>query len=216
MTMRNTIIVLLAVVASVSAALRGGYPQNSMIVWEDSLRLDSTETKRMTAAWTDNGAQLALLVEARNDSTVGLASDSASAQIKLFQLFPVRKGDAHYFVRLNSRAHPDSTTSLLAGGTDFVLWDSLHVASMDTQSVYLRNKVLGSAKLNRPFEYGDSLKTLQATSVFGGFAYKTFAIDYSPAIELEVTGNLANGKRGVGSVWKFRLFQLGGTKVKVE
>jgi hypothetical protein len=207
--------VLLACVAIAGAAVRNNNPLNSFIVWEDSVRVDSTETKRMTAAWIDNGAQLALVVEARDDSSAGFADDSASVAMSVYQVWPVTKGDSRYFVRLPSRAHPDSTTVLFDGGADFRLWDSLHIADMDTAAVYLRNTVSGGGVLNRQADWGDSLKTLQTTG-WGAFAYRTWSPDYSSALEFELTGNAANKIGGVGSMWKLRLYQLRGEKVVAE
>jgi len=215
--MRINLIAVLTIVAAslLIAAIPNNAPVNSMIVWEDSTRVDSTETKRMVASWPDNGAQMTLLVELRDDSAAGFAADSACVSIKLYQLFTMTKNGLKYFARLNSKAHPDSTTSSFSGSSSFSFGDSINVRALDTACVYLRNYKAGGGVLNEADRWGDSLKTLQGnTAGFGGFAYYDFAPSYSPAIEFELTGKASNRKKGVGSIVKLRLYQLIGTKVK--
>jgi hypothetical protein len=196
----------------------GQAPFNSRVVWEDSVRVDSTASYRLPMFWQDNGGIRTLVIEARNDSTAGFASDSAAVRIEYRQNFPLSKslpnsGNFPYILSLRSRAHPDSLSSLWRGGSSFLLWDSLAIQSMDSAAVYSRNRVLRAGTTK--YSYGDSLKTLQ-TSGFGAFTYLSFLPDYSPGGNLVVTGKANNGKRGVGSVWKFRLYQQIGTSVKVE
>lgn len=184
-------------------------PLNSLVVWEDSARIDSTETKNFTAIWSDNGAQKTLLVESRDDSAVGFSSDSASYRIKLFQLFPVARGGINsYFVKLNSKADPDSTYP----GTSYQLWDSLDIKSMDTSAAWTRNTVWekNGSGANQRRTWGDSLTA--AGTGFGAFAYSTLIPDYSPAIQLQVTGLKRNKNTGVGSMIKLRIYQLTETK----
>jgi hypothetical protein len=188
-------------------------PASSFIVYCDSLRLDSTETKYLRAVWQEGYANKALLVECRDDSSAGFANDSAAAEVRVEQLFPLTRGSTDCFVTLASRANPDSTTKY--GSSVFRLWDSLDIKSMDTACVYARNRVQNPITGGAGGFYpGDSLKTLQTTG-HGAFAYTALPYDFSPAVAFKVRGCRSNKKGGVGSVWVFRVYALKGEVVKV-
>lgn len=197
------------------AVVRGN-PINSQLIWEDSTRIDSTETKIMKAVWQDGYAQKAILIEARDDSTAGLISDSACVRISVLQLFPFNglTGNTigQFFVALNSRANPDSTTKM--GSSVFNLFDSLNILSMDTAAVYKRGQTTGATFGGTGWMPNDTLKTLQTVAKgYGAFAYTALPFDFSPAIAFKLKGCASNHKGGVGSMWKIRVYGLKGNKV---
>jgi hypothetical protein len=206
-----TVVVVLAAVCFSKPMSTAGPMLNSDWVFVDSMRIDGTETKTTKAFGIDKGAQLSLLIEARDDSSSGFADDSASVQVKLYQVWPVSVGSREYFVRLNSKAHPDSTYP----GADWILFDSLDILDMDTASYYHRDVTIDSTgNRGKVRVWGDSLVTADSVGVVGAVEYIDFAPDFSPALMLQLTGNLRNAKRGVGSMWIVRVTQLGGTPVK--
>lgn len=208
--LRGLVLMLLLMLAASSFGYRRSVNmRNTDIIFEDSTRVDSTETVAMMAFGIDHGADFTVLIEARDDSSAGFSADSASVSMKVYQVWPVAVEDEFYFVRLESRAHPDSTTSLLSGGPSFTLFDSLDILEMDTASGYFRDYV-GNTAGNRDEarHYGDSLVTLDTLSNFGAMAYTTFVPDVSPALQFEFTGTSGNKVEGVGSMWKVRVYQL--------
>lgn len=213
---------LLLVVLMASFAMGANFdPFASYLVFEDSLRLDSTESKFMKVVYQDNGGNKTIVFEARDDSSAGFTSDSAAAKIEVFQVFPIAKlgqnkmGGAPYFLRLKSHAHPDSSTYPF--GSQFVLFDSLEAKTMmDSAAVYARDIESDTTAIWRVSKsYGDSLKTLQ-TSGFGAFTYSSVPFDYSPGFVLKFTGKASNKGTGVGSIWKVRVYQLAGTSVRTK
>jgi len=212
---------LCAAVAMGAAGRRYSYtPYNSRYVFEDSVFIDSTVTVTMPIFWQDNGEQKFILLEARDDSSTGFASDSFSVKIEARQVFPLnnRIGDYNsfpYAVDLASKAHPDSTGYPYS--SDFILFDSLDILDMDTACVYARNLIpaTNSAGDTVDWVHGDTLLTLQ-TSGFGAFEYVAVPFDYSPGLTLKITGLLRNLKRGTGSFLRVRIGQLMGTNVKAK
>lgn len=218
----KTFLTIIALAGALFAAPTNNLPLNTFIVWQDSILVDSTETKYTTAAWVDNGAQKALLIEARNDSGAGIGIDSACVDISLMQVFPFnRRTGNQYFVTLNSRANPDSTSGIGNSGA-YMLFDSLHINSMDSTCLWARNKApyKDPNGITSGYLYGDTLKTLMKTKINGGndstaisaFTYCRLVPDFTPAIAFKVKGCASNGVRGVGSKWIFRIFQWRETK----
>ena len=221
--MRKGLFVLM-LAAVVGAA---GLPfTNTEIVWEDSLRIDSTETKYTTYFELDAGVYKTLLVEGRDDTNwaadSGWSSSCTSAvDISWLQVFPVTNeyrtdrdsrivpsGYYKYMCRLPSHAHPDSTT---LHPTEFMVFDSLVIGEMETAAVYLRNSTEDTALAGGvvDYTYGDTLATLQTNGLrFGAFQYSALPADWSPAGCLKVKGTTANEKRGAGSFWRFRVYQM--------
>jgi hypothetical protein len=188
-------------------------PTNSQLIWEDSVRIKGTETKIMKAMWQDGYAQKAVLIEARDDSTAGWKSDSGAVRLSVLQVFPFTSVTGRqYFAALNSRANPDSTTKL--GSSVFNLFDSLDIKAMDTSGVYLRSYYNSSTYGGTGVVPGDSLKTKQTvTAGFGAMTYIAQPYDFSPAVAFKLTGLASNLSRGVGSMWKIRVYGLKGNKV---
>jgi hypothetical protein len=203
--MKSLLLFMLCAVYCVGEVVSiGGNSPNSFMFWNDSCRIDSTETKYLRVLANDAYANKTLLIEARDDSSAGFASDSACVKIEIVQVWPINRGNIEYFVELNSRAHPDSS---YPGGSDYVLFDSLDILSMDTVCVYKRNRVTITNPSGNSSYAGDSLKTLQ-TSGFGAFVYTCLPPDASPAGVFKFTGTSKNEKRGAGSFWRIRGYQI--------
>jgi len=195
-------------------------PYNTQIFFEDSLRIDSTETKFSEAFWQDNGLWKCFLIEARDDTNYlagGWSVCTSAVSIELYQGFPVTNeygvnartyatGYSKYIAALPSKAHPDSTAM---HPLSFVMFDSLVISSMDTAAVYSRNAVIDTNLTGQTmgYHYGDSLKTLQSTG-FGAFVYTCLPPDASPAGVFKFTGTSKNEKRGAGSFWRIRGYQI--------
>lgn len=185
-------------------------PYNTL-VWTDTLRIDSTETEYTQIFWQDNGMEKVLLVEGSDTASAGFGSDSACVGLTLYQVFPLSPS---VVARLNSRAHPDSTT--YPGGSSWSLKDSLDIKSMaDTSSCVLarsavKRAVVGTGDTTRT--YGDDFGSAQTG--YGGFWYVGIAPDASPGVTLRVIGKANNAKRGAGSRWVFRLYQVNGQPVR--
>lgn len=208
------VFVLLAVSVALAWSQRSTPTPYNTLVWTDTLRIDSTETEYTQIFWQDNGGEKCLLVEGLDTATAGFASDSACVGITLYQVFNIAGG---VVVKLNSKAHPDSTT--YPGSSVWPLWDSLNVATMcDTSAarVMRRNAVkysrLGTGDTAQV--YGDDLSS--NLTGYGGFAYIGLAPDASPGISLKVVGKATNAKRGSGSRWVFRLYQINGQPVRTK
>lgn len=212
--MKNVLFMLVAAVAVFAQTPNyRPHPTNAMLFWEDSARVDGTDAVTFKAVWQDEIANKVLLVECRDDSSSGFASDSACVRVTAYQVFPMAGAqNSDLFVMLNSRANPDSTTKY--GSSVFNLFDSLNIKSMDTACVWKRNYVLSSNTWGSKGPYpGDSLKTLQ-TSGYGAFAYTALPVDFSPAYTIKLTGLAPNAKRGAGSMWKLRIYGLRGVMTK--
>lgn len=213
-------ILLIAACAVFAVSSRSDYkPYNSHVIFEDSVWIDSTEVKTMEVFWQDNYAQKAVLVEARDDSSDGFASDSYSVKIEVYQDFPLTNDISGkynrfpYFVHLPSRAHPDSST--YPYGTDFILFDSLDILDMDTLAVYVRDSipVTNSYGDTVDWAFGDSLKTAQESG-FGAFAYQCVSFDYTPGLSFKITGLTRNRIAGVGTLTRIRMYGLDGAVTK--
>ena len=189
-------------------------PYNSHILLTDTVLVDSTEVEYTQIFWQDNGAEKSLLIEAYDDSTVGIASDSASVKIEVYQAFNRGIKNQGEVVILPSHAHPDSTTYPF--GSSFILYDSLEVKEMDSTAVWAKTSVplLDVRGDTVGLDFQDGLDSLQ-TSGFGAFEYTTVGPpDFSPGLVLKITGLSSNLKRGSGSRWIFHWFQVKGTPTK--
>jgi hypothetical protein len=202
--MRNILSVVFVVLACFAVAAQPsvskGDPTNALTTWEDSCRIDSTEGKWLTVPWIDNFTNKALLIEARDDSAAGFAEDSASVSIKLYQAFSITRDNKKFWAVLPSHAHPDS--GYLSNG--WSLYDSLNILDMDTANIYARNAdTIKSFSGNvKGLSWGDSILTLQESG-FGAFRYVSLSPDFSHGLALYIKGNIANARKGVGSMWKF-------------
>jgi hypothetical protein len=184
-------------------------PQNSALIFEDSVRVVGTGVYRLPVFWVDRGLDMSVLVEGMDTSQAGFANDSAVLDtVRVFQVFPVSSvGPFGSFVRVRSRAHPDSTTG--NGGSDWVLVTGLNAkTTMDTASVYRRNRLSGvmGAGISK-FASGDSLVSQNQTG-YGAFWYAKIQPNFSPALSFELTGGAANRKGAGGSKWRIRVYQL--------
>jgi hypothetical protein len=212
----------MALILVAAAIVVGQPPQqttraNSNLIFEDSAYVLGTATKTMRVCWQDGWANKAILIEANDTSNVGLTSDSAAVRVTAYQVFPFTSASGYkdLFCALNSRANPDSTTKY--GSSVFNLFDSLDIKSMDTASVYLRNRVTLTMTGGAPgTAAGDSLKTLQTPAAgYGAFAYTALPFDFSPAFVLKLKGLEAN-KKGKPSFWRVRVYALRGIPQKVQ
>lgn len=197
---------------------RSNYLPDNTIEYSDSVYVDTTETVYTKAFWTDNGAYKTLLIEAWNDSIDGFATDTSAVDIYIEQVWPIKdyqtstnKGAAQYFLKLPSRAHPDSTTIYSNGSSSYLLFDSLAIASMDTVGVWSRDSLAVTTIDGDTvgYNFDDGINTMQ-TSGFGAFAYKDIVVSPSPAIMFKVKGTIKNS----GSWWRFRLSQISGIPTK--
>ena len=203
--------VALCFIASFSAVTSpsSGFPSNASMIFEDSARVIGTATAKLPMVWIDNNVCLLLVVSARDDSAAGFANDSACVAVSYKQVFPLFPNKSEYAVALTS--HPDTVDRL----PHWKVFDSLCIAAMDTAAVYKRNLIKVNDAFGNTMKYipGDTLKTLQTTG-FGAFAYTQLMPDNSPAIEIRLTGKANNCKRGVGSMWKVRVYTIGGFPTK--
>lgn len=187
-------------------------PENSYMYWQDSCTVTGTAAVTLRAAWQDNVGNKAIVIQYVSDDSL-YANDSAAVSVTAYQVFPATFGTTDAFIRLNSRANPDSTSKL--GSSVFTLFDNLSIATMDTACVYSRNKVLNNQTWGSKGIYpGDSLKTL-FTVTPGAFAYTALPFDFSPAIALKLTGLAGNRKGAAQGKWYVRIYGLKGMMTKV-
>jgi hypothetical protein len=211
--MKNFALFLLALLLynTAQGAAKTSPPYNSKIAFIDTIRVDSTNVYYSDIFWQDNGAEKMLLIEADDDSSAGFADDSAAVKIELLQVARFLPNSDRYVVMLPSHAHPDSTYPSL----NFVLYDSLDIADMDTAAVWSRTAVPTKNLLGDTtgYTYNDVIGS--AATGYGAFAYAGYTPDYSPGLVLKVTGLTSNKITGVGSRWIFRWIQVDGTKMKL-
>lgn len=187
---------------------------NTRLVYNDTIRVDS-----LSAVWTqafaiDQGVNLILELEADDDSTAGFADDSACVSVELYQAIPETRDNIGYWKLYKSKNDPDSTYP----GTDFFLFDSLDITDMDTAAVFFRDTTSftqrsGGGKI---MVYGDSVVTADTLSKFTALEYLAFTPDLTPALALKFTGLSPNKTEGVGSLWIIRVYQMYGDPVKAE
>lgn len=201
---------LLLLVVSVFAQKSTPYMDNSRLIMQDTLYIDSTETEYSKFVWLDRGANNVLLIEGADDSTSGFASDSAIVSLTLMQGFPVSYSRVAI---LNSKAHQDSTD--WPGSSVNKITDSLRVSSMcDTSGLFKRDSQYVEIKRNdSSYVFMDHISGSRATG-YGGFTYFPLIPDWSPFVSVKVTGLTGNMKRGTGSRWVLRVYSLDGTIVK--
>lgn len=201
-------------------------PDNVKVAATDTLYIGADSTYYTEAFYPSDGVDYCLLVEANDTSATGYSSDSACVDITLLAGFNIpvsaqsKKGDS-VMVLLGSHAHPDSNEE--AGdawpfGTDFVVADSLHIASMDSAAIFVRTKFpitdVNGDTVN--WYYSDQVDSVadRTDNDFGAYEYYYFNdkwMDFTPAVVLEVDGNLSN-KVGSPSRWIFRWYQIKGVK----
>jgi len=185
-------------------------PYNCRVIFDDSAAVAKTATVVMQPFSIDNGVEKTALFELRDDIT-GMSADSCNIRVRIYQVFDISKGGVPYFVRLNSRANPDSTVG--EGGSEYLLFDSLDINTLDTGAVYSRNHISitkGTLGLFVRWATGDSLKTKQ-TSGFGAFAYARLVPDLSPHLAFELTGLTHNGN---STMVKVRVYQAMGVPTR--
>jgi hypothetical protein len=206
--MRNLLLILLVLSSMSFARRRTPKIDNSRIAREDVVYIDGTETVYSPIFWQATGGVKSLLLQASDDSTAGFASDSACASVELMQVFDNGTGNV---IVLPSRAHPDSTG--WPYGADFMLYDSLDIADMDTASYWSR-VALPSQNANDDTVgtyYNDSLNAVGTAP--GAFSYIPIVPDYSPGLVLKFTGKANNSTDGDGSRWIVRWYQENGAPV---
>ena len=208
------LLMALSVIAQIGAPAQRSTMLNSNIIFDDSTYVLGTATVAMKVCWQDNWANKAILIEARDTSATGFATDSAAVRVTAYQVFPFTSSPGkEVFAALNSRANPDSTTKY--GSSVFNLFDSLDILSMDTACVYLRNRSTLTMTGGAPgTSAGDSLKTLQTTG-YGAFAYIALPFDFSPAFVLKLSGRASN-RKAKPTKWHVRVYALRGLPQKVQ
>lgn len=190
------------------AAVSGNNPANTS-VWEDSLRIVGTGSDTTCVIWVDKLAEKVLLIEGNDSTSAGFASDSASVDVRVMQVWPITaKGTNNYFVVLNSHANPDSTSG--NGSSSWKIFTALSVPTMDTANVFVRNRV----SVDQRSIPGDSILAKSTLSNFGAFAYARISPDASPAIAFILTGTAGNKKAAAGSKWRLRLSGVTGSPVR--
>ena len=206
------IVFLAVLLVSGRVIKKAGQMQNSNVVLDETMYVDATASVWTPAFAIDRGAYLSLLIEAFDDSTAGFASDSACVSIELYQVFPDTRNGVGYFNVFKSKAHPDSTYP----GTDWFLFDSLHIADMDTLAAYTRDADSVTIRQEKTVIYGDSLVMADTNVVYGAQVYIDFAPDFAPALALKVTGKADNLTEGTGSRWRFKIIQMAGEPVETN
>jgi len=220
--MRKTIILLLLAVCVVFGRARNyGGPltvRNISNTFTDTILVDSLDVEYSEVYWQCENVNWSLLIEAFDDSTAGFASDSACASVELLQVWPY--GGGKHFVVLGSRAHLDSAIYVTAS-TALMLWDSLHIADMDTAAKWVRSidYYAGANSTDSIAYFIDELDSVE-TSTHGAFAYTSpankggeYSVYESPGIVIKLTGLLNNLKNGSGSRWIITITPTGGQPV---
>lgn len=206
--MKRVVLLVLIIIAVVHGRTN---TQENQLMYADTIFVDSVNVSYTKVFWQDKGTYKSVLIEAFDDSSAGFASDSISASIELKQVFNL---GPKYFVVMNSRAHPDSTT--YPNSTNFMLSDSMYLAKMDTTAKWIRTAIYKTNLLGDTVEtnYSDDIATQATTTNRGAYWYQDLAPSYSPGILLKLTGKLQNKCKGPGSRWIIRLFMQEGEPVK--
>jgi len=180
------IVVLFAMVQG-RALRNAGEMSNSSYAPVDSFAIDSADVVYSRAFALDNGTYKTLMVEMRDDSSAGFASDRGAVSIEFMQLLPVDRNNNKYFSVLRSKA--DTTNGSYPAGGAYMLFDSLDIVDMDTASMRYRDVVIDSA-WNKPRGkmYGDSILVVDTTGNFGAVDYISFTPDFTPTGCFRVTG----------------------------
>lgn len=214
--MRKTVFVLIFALFTISIARGKRTPmiENARLVHIDTIFVDGTDTAWTQIFWQPAGTYKTIMVEVNDTNTADLSSDSAAAQLTLWQVFDKGK-DHSQVVVLPSRAHPDSA-SFANSTSDFVLSDSLDIADMLQTGLYDRtsevNISLGDTLAP---VYNDTLSTI-ATTQTGAFTYYDLRPDYSPGLLVRLVGRLTNAATATGSRWIIRWYQQTGQPVTTK
>ena len=181
---------------------------NIQVVFDETLAVMGTGSDTSMIFWQTEGGVKTIVIGANDTSSAGLSGDSCAATIKMYQIFKnmsrysgtatLSSGVASEVIMLNSRAHPDSTTSLHAGSTNFNIISALDVKSMDTASIM--NISRGA------YITGKSSRNVWAN------AYYDLAPSYSNGVVFVATGSAANRKTK-STLWRIRIFQEVGLPV---
>lgn len=174
---------------------------NSNYIYTDSIWVDATDTVFSSAFPIDEGAHLTMILEARDDSAAAIGGDSACVRVELWQSYPIFKGGRGYLVTFPSKAQPDSTYP----SPDWVMYDSLDIADMDTAAAYMRD--LKGADHRKTKIWGDSLVISDTLGNFGAMEYFAFSPDATPSAVLRFIGRATNKRIGPGSRWIVRIQQ---------
>lgn len=211
--MKQTIILILALFTILFA--RDSRPrtpivENSRLVHIDSIYVEETDTVWTDIFWQAAGEYKSILIEANDDSTAGTASDSACAQVTLWQVWDIGKSGV---IVLPSRAHPDSTT--WPNGSDFIISDSLDILSMEDSALWARGHLpyttgtdstsTGGDTIDVAGYYNNVLDSIYGGTQPGGYAYYMLSPDYSPGLVLRFVGRISN--LTAGSRWRILWFQ---------
>jgi len=211
--MKKVLLTVLLAALAVSAGRAPSRPAYNTRHFYDTLYVASTADTFSQVFWQDAGMEKTLLIEMNDTSVAGFDSDSCAFKLELYQAWQTQPEST--IILLPSRANPDSTGWPYS--SDFVLFDSLDIADMDTVSTY-RRVAIPSTDLSGDttgYYYKTGIDTLISVSAqIAAFAYVPIAPDASAGVAVKITGKASN-KKGAGSRIILKWFQVKGQPVDV-
>ena len=186
---------LLIALISVLAYSQDAYQitPNSKLYQRDTLIVSRDSVRYTKIFFQNDGMEKTIKITVDDTTIAGFASDTFAATYELYQTF----GDweeKDWVDIFPSRAHPDSS---YPGGTDYALFDSLHIANMDTATQYqlaVKKYKTGAGGDTLSSIYGKTLDSLMAAPI-GAKVYLSIAPDYSPGLLIKCSGKM--GKEAI-------------------
>jgi hypothetical protein len=209
------LVALLAVVVYGEGEPTG--PLNSINQWRDTIWVDSTSVVWSDIFWQDNGGEKCLLVTLDDTSQAGVADDSASIKLELYQVFAdnaqYRRDFKNAWV-LPSRAFPDSTSWPYS--SSFALFDSLDILDMDSTAMWVRTATPVIKRYGNRIDtlgyYYDTQLDSAVTDGSKAYAYVPIVPDASPGLAFKITG-LARGAKATSVQCVLTMWQILSEKV---
>ncbi len=162
-------------------------PFNSSVLRSDTLYLSRGDVGYTPVLFNlNNGMEKSYKITIDDTTNTGFNNDSGAVRVELYQAFNNIKDPSKVDI-FPSRSHPDSA---FPGGSDFIMFDSLHIADMDTSAEWRLS--VGGARVSAAGDtlqlwYNESLDSA-ITAPLGAKAYMFLVPDYSPGALLKVSG----------------------------